>query len=341
MVWKTINGQAVDIDISNSAKVDPTRRKTSNLPSNKQNHQMPSILAKLKENRIATQARKDQKADEELKEKKLEQNLTKEWKEHDEKIKAIQKEFKKGRINAGEAQKQMNKITSTNKTEKQILPSGQINLTKDGLTIKNKKEKELTDKNMKIEKISQEVTFEGKTNTFADNITNDKTEKERQEKLRKLREEKLGLEYDLLKLTGTNPLTKYNKDAMTPSIETRKNEKPSSPGRATEADEALGLPKEITDRRTQASQAYYEGITGEEVPTFGTIPYQTKRLDYGTGTYSNALSDSRREKQMANLQNNPDLYEENQQADPTQEEAKGMGALRTLLAERAGRGGMA
>ena len=323
--------------MTNYANVDPTRKQTSNLPSNKQNHQMPSILAKLKENRIATQARKDQKADEDLKEKKLEQNLTKEWKEHDEKIKAIQKEFKKGRIDSGEAQKRMNKITSTNKTEKQILPSGQINLTKDGLTIKNKKEKELADKNMKIEKISQEVTFEGKTNTFADNITNDKTEKERQEKLRKLREEKLGLEYDLLKLTGTNPLTKYNKDAMTPSIETRKNEKPSSPGRVTEADEALGLPKEITDRRTQASQAYYEGITGEEVPTFGTIPYQTKRLDYGTGTYSNALSDSRREKQMANLQNNPDLYEENQQADPTQEEAKGMGALRTLLAERAGR----
>ncbi len=120
------------------------------------------------------------------------------------------------------------------------------------------------------------------------------------------------------------------------SIETRKNEKPSSPGRATEADEALGLPKEITDRRTQASQAYYEGITGEEVPTFGTIPYQTKRLDYGTGEYTSRLSDSRREKQMANLQENPNIYEENQQADPTQEEFKGMGALRILLAERAG-----
>jgi hypothetical protein len=337
LVWKTINGNAVDIDLSNSARVDPTRRQTSNLPSNKQNHQVPSILEKFRENRIHAQARKDQKKDEVLKEKKLEQNLTKEWKEHDEKVKAIQKEFKKGRIDSGEAQKRMNKITSTNKTEKQILPSGQINLTKDGIKLKNKTEKELADKNNQIEKISQEVTFEGKTNTFADNITNDKTEKERQEKLRKLREEKLGLEYDLLKLTGTNPLTKYNKDAMTPSIETRKNEKPSSPGRATEADEALGLPKEITDRRTQASQAYYEGITGEEVPTFGTIPYQTKRLDYGTGEYSSRLSDSRREKQIENLKDNPNIYEDDQQADPTIQEEKGMGALRILLAERAGR----
>ena len=142
MVWKTINGNAVDIDLSNSARVDPTRRQTSNLPSNKQNHQVPSILEKFRENRIHAQARKDQKKDEVLKEKKLEQNLTKEWKEHDEKVKAIQKEFKKGRIDSGEAQKRMNKITSTNKTEKQILPSGQINLTKDGIKLKNKTEKE-------------------------------------------------------------------------------------------------------------------------------------------------------------------------------------------------------
>ena len=352
MVWKTINGNSVDLGsysvkdkklsklasgMTNYANVDPTRKQTSNLPSNKQNHQMPSILEKFKENRIATQARKDQKKDEELKEKKLEQNLTKEWKEHDEKIKAIQKEFKKGRIDSGEAQKRMNKITSTNKSEKQILPSGQINLTDDGIKLKESYEKSLQQNTNEIEKISQEMTFEGKTNTFADNITNDKTEKERQEKLKKLKEEKLLIEYNLLNLTGTNTLTQFNKDAMTPSIETRKNEKPSSPGRATEADEALGLPKEITDRRTQASQAYYEGITGEEVPTFGTIPYQTKRLDYGLGEYSNKLSDSRRNKEMANLQNNPDLYEEYQQADPTQEQPKGMGALRTLLAERAGR----
>ena len=337
MVWKTINGNAVDIDLSNSARVDPTRRQTSNLPSNKQNHQVPSILEKFRENRIHAQARKDQKKDEVLKEKKLEQNLTKEWKEHDEKVKAIQKEFKKGRIDSGEAQKRMNKITSTNKTEKQILPSGQINLTKDGIKLKTSYEKSLQENANEIEKISQAVAFEGKTNTFADNITNDKTEKERDEKLRKLKEDKLRIEYNLLNLTGTNPLTQFNKDAMTPSIETRKNEKPSSPGRATEADEALGLPKEITDRRTQASQAYYEGITGEEVPTFGTIPYQTKRLDYGTGEYSSRLSDSRREKQMANLQENPNLYEDDQQADPTIQEEKGMGALRILLAERAGR----
>ena len=40
---------------------------------------------------------------------------------------------------------------------------------------------------------------------------------------------------------------------------------------------------------------------------------------------------------MANLQENPNLYEDDQQADPTIQEEKGMGALRILLAERAGR----
>ncbi len=143
MVWKTINGNSVDIDISNSAKVDPTRRQTSNLPSNKQNHQMPSILARLKENRIATQARKDQKADEDLKEKKLKQNLTIEYRLWEKNMKTLANEFKKGRIDSGEYQKKLNKLTPTNKTEKQILPSGKINLTDDGIKLKNSYEKSL------------------------------------------------------------------------------------------------------------------------------------------------------------------------------------------------------
>jgi hypothetical protein len=360
-LWKTINGNKVDL-----ASIDPTRRPTSSshLPSKKVfRYHLPSIKAHLNENLAEKKARNEQLKKIEINEKESRKNLREDQKNYDEQKKSIIKDMEKGRITSGKATQMLSKIRPNYEPEKTgALPSGKIQLNEFGQHMKTNLENQIL-KNKKAQEDltkqkSDNKTTKAKTATGSGNTSEDTKEwnDDLQKELEKLQKTETELELDLLKVTGVNPETEFNKNAVIPPIEKREKERSGSPGRVADSLEG-SIPKEIAERRDQASKEYHEGLSGEPVPTFTTIPYQTRRIDPETGEFTSKLSDSKYEKQLKNMfaeaekqgyytnesLSNEQLAEalenisKNARIDPTQETPKGMGALIGLRAEMAGR----
>jgi hypothetical protein len=296
------------------------------------------------------------------KDKKAKEQLKLEFDENEKKIKDIRKQMDKGKISSGEAQLLVGKIMGGTTIKTGAMPSGKIELDEMGQHHKRILEKRIADNKKAQEDLTKQKsdnkTTKAKTATGSGNTSEDTKEwnDDLQKELEKLQKTETELELDLLKVTGVNPETEFNKNAVIPPIEKREKERSGSPGRVADSLEG-SIPKEIAERRDQASKEYHEGLSGEPVPTFTTIPYQTRRIDPETGEFTSKLSDSKYEKQLKNMfaeaekqgyytnesLSNEQLAEalenisKNARIDPTQETPKGMGALIGLRAEMAGR----
>jgi hypothetical protein len=292
------------------------------------------------------------------KDKKAKEQLKLEFDENEKKIKDIRKQMDKGKISSGEAQLLVGKIMGGTTIKTGAMPSGKIELDEMGQHHKRILEKRIADNKKAQEDLTKQKsdnkTTKAKTATGSGNTSEDTKEwnDDLQKDLEKLQKEKTELQLELVNITGGNPDTSYNKNAMVPSIEKQWGESGNSPSRKTESDVG-SLPSGKTIRDREEKEARHELQYGESIPTFTSkYPYQKKRKDPYTGEYTSQMADTNIEKELARMAQgySPDLTNEqlaealetiskNTQIDPTQyyKEPKGMGALIGLRASMAGR----
>tara|TARA_B110000495_G_scaffold49178_1_gene41112 strand:+ start:81 stop:1196 length:1116 start_codon:yes stop_codon:yes gene_type:complete len=323
-----------------------------------------------KDNQKAKTASKNEANRTKENEKNARNKLIDQQKEFDNKQKEIINDLKKGIISEGKATQLLNQNRPVY-AQRVVLPfGGKMELTQEA----KEQEKILVNKIDVNERDTEELMRKKREDSDGGNLSamgfgksggtklTSQELKKLNEELEELREDKKLLDVEIIKLTGINRDTSNNRNAMVGKIEdTRigagfegKDETyANSPGRATDSEIGL-LPsgKETRDKDEKEARQLLQ--YGENITTFPQ-GYQKKRKDE-SGEYTSKLADTVAEKQLQNLHdglllqnylNDMEIganYDAGQVPDPKYNDPtdrKGMGALRTLLAERAGRGGMA
>jgi len=354
------NGKSKNPTVPNTSRSFSSRSFALNIPGTQG----------YKDNQLAKTASKNEARKTKDNEKKAREKLLTIQENYEKQIQEQKDLLKKGRISAGKFEQTMNKIRPEY-AQRVVLPfgGGRMELSEEA----KEQEKILVNKIDVNERDTEELMRKKREDSDSGNKTSmgfgksggtkltSQELKKLDEDIEELREEKKLLDVDIIKLTGINRDTSNNRNAMVGKIEDtrigagfegRDETYANSPGRETDSEKGL-LPSGKETRDKDEKEARQELQYGEKVTTFPQ-GYQKKRKDEDTGEYTNKLASTVAEKQIQNLHNGLLLqnylndmeiganYDVGQVPDPKYQdpvEIKGMGALRTLLAERAGRRG--